>query len=285
MYAKILVGFDDSPPSRAALIEAAHWAKRHGGSISLVHAVFFDTEEFGIAPEQHEKRVQNGVRFCTRARDLYSAEFGIEISSQVREGDPHEAILAATSSNGADLVVLGTFGRKGLNRLIMGSVTSQVIVHSPVDVLVVNKQCTECTGTYRTILVPFEGSAPSRKALERACMIAKADGGTVTALYVIPRYEEMVGFLKTEGIRERMYDQAGRIVDSAVALGRNAGIDVTPEIRDGHAGMTIIDEARKVTDGLIVMGSHGYRGIEKAILGSTAERVIVDAPCPVLVAR
>lgn len=65
-----------------------------------------------------------------------------------------------------DLIVMGTYGRRGLNRLIMGSVTSQVIVKSAVDVLVVKK---ECTGGYRSILLCYDGSEFSRKALARAC--------------------------------------------------------------------------------------------------------------------
>ena len=60
MYGKLLVGYDDSPASRAALLEAAHWVKQHGGELALVHAAFFDTEEFGIAPEQLEKRIALG---------------------------------------------------------------------------------------------------------------------------------------------------------------------------------------------------------------------------------
>lgn len=57
MYNTILVGLDDSISSKAALKESSNWIKRHGGKIILVHAIYFDEEEFGIAPEQLEKRL------------------------------------------------------------------------------------------------------------------------------------------------------------------------------------------------------------------------------------
>jgi hypothetical protein len=56
MYRNLLVPYDDSAFSRAALLEAAHWTRRHQGKLTILHAVFFDTEEFGIAPDLREKR-------------------------------------------------------------------------------------------------------------------------------------------------------------------------------------------------------------------------------------
>lgn len=285
MYKTIVVGYDGSQPSSAALIEAANWVRRYGGKIYLVHAVFFDTEEFGIAPEQHEKRLINGEQLCATTKDSMSAEFGIKIESRLCEGEPHEVLLDTARTEKADLVVLGTYSRRGLNRLLMGSVTSQVIVRSPIDVLVVNKQCTECTGTYHSILVSYDGSGPSKKAVERACGLAKINGGTVTALYVIPRYEEMIGFFRTEGIEKSLRSEAEKIIQQAVDLGKFHGVTIEPQIAEGHTAEKIVDTTKRLKEALILMGSHGYHGLNKAILGSTAERVIVDAPCPVLIAR
>jgi len=198
MYETILVGFDDSQYSKAALIEAANWIKRHGGKLILVHAVYFDTEEFGIAPEQLEKRLKVGEKACIQTKKMLTSEFGIEVQSLLCEGDPPTVIVDIAREKKADLIMLGTYGRKGLNRLLMGSVTSQVIVNSPADVLVIKKPCTECTGEYKSILVPFDGSVPSQTALNRACQLSKIDNAEVTVLYVIPRYEEMIGFFRKE---------------------------------------------------------------------------------------
>lgn len=285
MYEKILVGFDDSLPSKAALLEASNWVKKHGGKIILVHAVYFDTEEFGIAPEQLEKRLKIGEKVCIQTKEMLTSEFGIEVQSLLCEGDPPNVIVDIAREKKADLIVLGTYGRKGLNRLLMGSVTSQVIVNSHTDVLVVKKECSKCTGVYKSILVPFDGSEFSKKAIVRACELSKIDNAQVTVLYVIPRYEEMIGFFKTDSIKKSLMFEAQRIVDEAKGIASKQGVVVNTEITEGPSGEEILTTAFKLNNDLIVMGSHGWRGVSKAIMGSTAERVITNASCPILVVR
>lgn len=285
MYRKILVGYDESPASRAALLEAAHWVKNHGGELALVHAVFFETEEFGIAPEQLEKRIALGRRLCTAAVESVGTDPGVPARSIICEGEPPEVLLDTADGMGADLLVLGTYGRRGLRRMLMGSVTAQVIGKARADVLVVHRPCQECRGEYRTLLVPYDGSAFSRAALGRACELAGLDGARVTALYVIPRYEEMIGFMRTEGISARLAEEAQKIVADAVRIGAERGVTVETRVADGPAADRVVDEVKKSRFELVVMGSHGHRGMERALLGSTAERVILNAPCPVLVVK
>jgi nucleotide-binding universal stress UspA family protein len=285
MYETIVVGFDESNSSKAALTEAAHWIKRHGGKIILVHAVYFDEEEFGIAPDQLEKRLKVGEKVCVQTKKMLTSEWGIEVQSLLCEGDPPTVIMDIANGKKADLIVLGTYGRKGLNRLLMGSVTSQVIVNSPTDVLVVKKPCTECTGTYRSILVAFDGSEFSRKALKRACDLSKIDGAEITALYVIPRYEEMVEFFRTGSIQKSLYREGQKIIDRAKELASEEGISIKTIIEEGHAGDKIIETAGRQGNDLIVMGTCGWRGLNKAIMGSSTERVVIHATSPILVVR
>ncbi len=285
MYKTILVGFDDSVSSKAALTEAANWTKKHGGKIILVHAVYFDQEEFGIAPDQLEKRLKVGEKVCVETKEMLASEFGVDVHSLLCEGDPPEVILEVADGKKADLIVLGTYGRKGINRLLMGSVTSQVIVNSPVDVLVVKKPCTKCTGTYASILVPFDGSDASKKALERACRLSKMDGAGVTVMYAIPRYEEMIGFFRTSSIQKSLMEEARKITDVAKDFASAQDVRVETVIEEGPAGDKVVAAANRLSSDLIVMGSYGWRGVNKAIMGSTAERVIMNASCPVLVVR
>jgi nucleotide-binding universal stress UspA family protein len=285
MYNTLLVGFDDSQPSKAALAEAANWVKRHGGDVILVHAVYFDTEEFGIAPTQMEKRLQRGEKVCMETKEMIAREFGIQAKSVLCEGEPPEVLVSMAREKKADLIVLGTFGRRGINRLLMGSVTSHVIVNSPVDVLVVKKPCAECTGTYRSILVSYDGSEFSNKALDRACSLSKIDGSEITVLYVIPRYEEMLGFFRTDSIRSSMNQEAQKIIGTATVAASAAGVSVKTAIQEGHAAEKITETAAALKADLVVMGSYGWRGVNKAIMGSTTERVLIGAPCPVLAVR
>jgi len=285
MYNNIVVGYDGSDFSRAALKEVAGWIKRHGGKASLVHGVFFDEEEFGIAPVQLEKRVELGKKICYQARETALSEFGIELESLVCEGEPPDVVVNTARGKDADLIALGTHGRKGIKRLLMGSVTSRVIMDSPCDVLVVKRPCGDCGGRFGSILVPFDGSASSIKALERSCQLSKLDDSEVSALYVIPRYEEMMGFFKTESVKRSLADEAEKILGKAREAASALGVTIKTDIQEGQAAEKTVESAGILKSDLVVMGSHGWRGVNKAIMGSTAERVITLASCPVLVAR
>jgi len=285
MYKNIVVAFDGSEYSKAALIESSSWIKRHSGGIILLHAVYFEEEEFTNAPEQREKRFKLGKEFCYQTKDKVLSEFGVQVESLVCEGEPPDVIVDIAREKKADLISMGTHGRKGIKRLIMGSVTSKVIVNAPCDVMVVKRPCTECTGEYKSILVPFDGSEFSKKALGRACKLSKIDNAEITVLYVIPHYEEMIEFLKTESIKKGLLEEAQKIIDVAREIASGYGIAIKTDVRDGHAGEKIIESAKMLKNDLIVMGAHGWRGVSKAIMGSTTERVIMNASCPVLVVK
>lgn len=285
MYKKILVAIDDSEFSKAAVIESANWVKKHGGKIILLHGIYFDEEEFSNAPGNLDKRIELGKEICKRAQLLVEGEFGLEAEAIVREGDPPKLITTIAAERDADVIAIGTYGRRGLRRLIMGSVASSVMADSPCDVLVVKKPCTECTGSYSSILVPFDGSVFSRKALVRACELAKVDSAAITALYVIPRYEEMIGFFKTESIKNSLYQEAEKILAAAKEIAIAQGVPVNCEIDEGNAGDRIVDAVVRLRSDLIVMGTYGWRGVNKAIMGSTTERVLMDASIPVMAVR
>ncbi len=285
MYTTVLVAHDSSESSRAALAESCRLVRKHGGRLIMIHAVFFDEEEFGIAPEQREKRFEIGRNACAVSKKEISAEFGIEAESIVCEGEAVNIIIDTAREKGADLIAMGTHGRKGLRRLLMGSATSGVIVNSPVDVMVIKKPRGDSGGSYSSILLPFDGSDFSKKALERGCRLAKEDSGKITILYVIPRYEEMIGFFRSDSIRKSLRDEAEKIVDIAREIAAGFGVPIKTEIREGQTADEIAQAASKLNSDLIVMGTYGWRGVNKAIMGSTTERVIISAPCPVLAVR
>jgi nucleotide-binding universal stress UspA family protein len=287
MYNSIVVGFDESESSKAALKEASLWIKNHGGKLFLVHAVYFDQEEFTAQPSQMERRFEIGTRFCKDAKKDLHDNYGLNgsIESVICEGEPPEVIVEVAEGKKADLIALGTYGRKGLKRLIMGSVTSQVVLNATCDVLVVKKPCSKCSGSYQSLLVPFDGSQSSRKALMKACNLAKVDGAEVSVLYVIPRYEEMIDFFKTDSVKKSLFQEAEKIVDGAKSIAAGSGVSIKAVVQEGHADEKIVEIANTMKHDLIVVGTHGWRGVNKALLGSTAERVIAHTSCPVLIAR
>jgi nucleotide-binding universal stress UspA family protein len=287
MYKSIVVGYDESPYSKAALAEVSQRVKKNGGVVTLVHAVFFDQEEFVLLPAHREKRMEIGAHLCNAAKTDTQAAYGLDgrVEALVCEGEPPETIVDTAKGKNADLIALGTHGRRGLKRLLMGSVTSQVILNSPCDVLVVKKPCDKCTGSYASLLVPFDGSPSSEKALARACALAKEDGAEISVVYVIPRYEEMMEFFKTDSVKKSLFQEAEKIIEKAKQLAAAQGARIKAVVQEGHAGEKIVELADTMKHDLIVTGTHGWRGMSKAILGSTAERIIAHASCPILIAK
>jgi len=287
MYSNIVVGFDDSEFSKAALLESSRWIKRHGGKIALVHAVFFDTEEFAIAPGQREKRFELGKKVCFQSKETLSIELGLDgsIEALVCEGEPHEVVVDIAASKNADLIALGTHGRKGFKKLFMGSVTSRVIASSPCDVLVVNKPCVQCEGKYDSILISYDGSEFSKKSLKRACELAKSDGSEITALYVIPHYEVFI----TSSMEESMIHDAQKIMEDAKKIASGHGVEIKTEIVEEHVAEKtaekIVETANRLKSNLIIRGPHGWSGINKAMIGSITEDIIINALCPVLIIK
>jgi nucleotide-binding universal stress UspA family protein len=290
MFDRIVIGYDDSESSKAALREASLWADGHGGALSIVHAVYFDAEEFAIPPAQIERGVERATRFCREAQARTVAECGglaERTRVLVREGEAPAVLARVAAEERADLVALGTFGRSALRRLLVGSVTAEVVLESPCDVLVVKRPCGACNGRYTSILVAFDRSESSKKALVRAAELAKAEGAKLTVLYVIPRYEEMVEFLRTDAIEGSLRAAADKVLAEARAIATAAapGLEVATRVGGGHAADEILAAARQLGSDLVVMGTHGWTGVSKAIMGSTTSRVITHATSPVLVVK
>jgi nucleotide-binding universal stress UspA family protein len=264
MYKNIVVGFDNTEYSKAAVIEVSNRVKSQGGKFILVHAVHFEEEEPGITAQKKDERIQYGKNVCYQTKEMVASEFGIEADELVCEGEPAEVITNIAREKTADLIAMGTYGS---------------------DVLVVKKPCTECTGTYCSVLLPFDGSEFSKKALKRACQLSESDGCLLTVLYVIPRYEEMIGFFRTESIKKSLMEEANKILDTAREIASAEGVVINMEIREGAPGEEIVKTADKLENDLIVMGTYGWQGVNKAIMGSTTERVIMHASCPVLAVK
>ncbi len=285
MYENIVVAFDGYKHSKAALMETVNWIKRHGGSAVLVYTVYFDEEEFGIIPEQLEKRMTIGRTLCDQAKKDVSSAFGINLESIVCEGDPSDTLIEIARAKKADLIAIGTHGRSGIKKFLMGSVTSGVIANSTCDVLVVKKADSGWSGRYSSILLPFDGSGPAIKALEQACRISIMDGSAVTVLYVVPRYEEMIEFFRSSTIQDSLMKEAQKITSLAVDLALEKGVKLKVLIEDGDVISKISGTAVREKNDLIIMGSHGWGGVNKAYIGSTTERLIMYADSPILVVR
>jgi nucleotide-binding universal stress UspA family protein len=139
----------------------------------------------------------------------------------------------------------------------------------------------------KRILVPVDFSVPSQEALNFARRLASSFGADITLLHVVENmpvavFPEMPAYLDYSG---EDFDAAERDLQALAAEVAGGLKTVRAMVRNGLAAHEIVEAARELDSDLIVIATHGYTGWKHFCLGSTAERVVRTAPCPVFVAR
>ena len=136
---------------------------------------------------------------------------------------------------------------------------------------------------YKRILVPVDGSEVSGKALAAALQLAQLKGGRVRLVHVLEQASHVDGYAL-----HLARDYASKVLAEASATAKAAGVDCDQRVVDvpgRRLGEIVADEARAWEADLVVVGTHGRRGVGRALLGSGAEQVVRLAPVPVLAIR
>ncbi|HYI88090.1 MAG TPA: universal stress protein [Burkholderiales bacterium] len=144
---------------------------------------------------------------------------------------------------------------------------------------------------YQKILVAVDGSAAANKGLREALRLAKAERARLFILHVVNDYvviAAMGGVAPPRDLGPLLRESGERILANAKALASKQGVKpelVLREILSGPAAEAIVREARRRRADLIVLGTHGRRGVRRMVMGSDAEQVVRIAPMPVLLVR
>jgi nucleotide-binding universal stress UspA family protein len=141
---------------------------------------------------------------------------------------------------------------------------------------------------FRRILVPVDGSATSNKALVMALDIARDSDSHVRLIHVVDELAYMTGFEASGEVLAIVREGAQRVLAEATEIAKSAGVPVETHLIDepGHRmGDQVCNEAAEWEADLIVVGTHGRRGMSRLMLGSGAEQIIRLAQVPVLVVR
>lgn len=141
---------------------------------------------------------------------------------------------------------------------------------------------------FKRILVPVDGSDKSTDALKAAVKLARTNSGRVRLLHAVDEIAFLGATAYSAAIVESARQRAGEVLAEGLALARSGEVQADSELIDMPAqrlGHTVADAAREWDADLIVVGTHGRRGIERVLLGSGAEQIIREAPVPVLVIR
>jgi nucleotide-binding universal stress UspA family protein len=293
---RILCPTDFSEFSSRALAHALPLAKWYEATIAALHVYSFfappPTKLPTIAARPHlstesrEEILHDLREFTEPARRA-----GLLVEHLVVEGDPVDEIVKAAGR--ADLLVLGTHGRRGFEKLMLGSVAERVLRKSPCPVLTVPRRAPESppdgSPAFKTIVCPVDFSEESQRALEFALSLAKEADSGLSLLHVVEALPEIgppdrscfdlmaYGELVRRIARDRL---RALIPEGARQWCRPEAI-----VASGKAYRCILKVAEERRADLIVMGVTGRGRIDRMLFGSTTAQVVREATCPVLTIR
>ena len=277
-WKRILAATDFSPSAERALRSAELLCRQAGARLHLLHVVQLPAPTYlgriGLDRDLKESWLEGArVRLADLARELSAR--GVEVETIVREGKPWREILDSAREQEADLICLGNSGHSAVERLLLGSTAENVVRRSDVPVLVVRDR--PLAGV-RRILVPVDFDPGTRKAV-RFALDSFPPSTEITALHVVaplPPGNPVVGPLVPDlaAIREKVRG----LLDKEGARG------VIEEVRlMADPAAAILEAAKRKDVDLLVLTTHGRRGMARAMLGSVAEKIVRHADRPVLV--
>ena len=213
---------------------------------------------------------------------------GQPITTRIEVGIPSQALQTVAQTIGADLLVVGTHGRTGLDHVLVGSTAERIVRVSPCPVLAVkaDKAAGAAATTIKRIVVPIDLSTCSLDALEYAVQFAKPLGAAVTILHAMEPVAYGLDFSLShakEWKEQREYLEKRLNVLSACVTAQ--GVQADHVLRPGLPADSIVSYVSQQGFDLMIMGTHGRRGISHVLLGSIAGAMLRHAPCPVLTVR
>lgn len=282
MYDTILVPTDGSTAAETAVETALDLAQRFDASLHAINVVELDEYPADVESEAAEEVTQRGEETLATVRDQ-AADVGVSATTHVIEtADPtHQTIIDYAIDHDAALIVMGTHGRTGLNRLVLGSVTERTLRTSPVPVLTVHEDIT-LDPDFETILVPTDGSEAANVAADHGITLAGATDAAMHVVHVVDLTAVSGEFGGAE-VLNALEEAGQQAVDDVIDRARKADLrTVEASVLSGTPARAILDYAEERDIDLIVMGTHGRTGLERYLLGSVTEKIVRVADVPVL---
>lgn len=288
-FGKIVSLYDFSAPGRAALRVAERLASRFRSRLEIVH-VWEMGPTYLIGDWGHQVEPLKNILNRRLYRDVQNLSKGKDgrrpksIKGILGAGDPKTAALEVLKDERPDLVVMGSHGRTGFQRFLMGSVAEKMVRRSPAPVWVVRKPPRRLP---KRILVPVDFDESSRHAVSVAIELARRFSARVEIVHVVPMVENLAPFPEmqiyfpltlTEDLRKNSRKRLERL--AAEFLPSRIPVDL--HVLTGAPADAICRRARSMRADLIVIPTHGRRGLAHVILGSVSQAVIRRAPCSTL---
>jgi nucleotide-binding universal stress UspA family protein len=284
-FKKIVCATDFSAGADHALDMAIKVAIQQDAELVIVHAwelpayageVFASPALLEGVLEDDERLVAKAVRHAhdrgvARASGKQLRGVGWQIIVELAKADP-----------AIDLIVVGTHGRTGIRRVLLGSVAQKIVRSAPVSVLAVHPE--DRIEPLGLVLWPTDLSEAAAYAGELAASLIDAPGGVMERVHVIEKPRGLERSAEAVAIVEDLERRGSELLERSLP-GLGGSIRVTRRAIAGHPSgelLALLDEERY---DLVAVGSHGRKGLAQLWLGSIAELLVRHAHCPVLVAR
>lgn len=292
-FKKILVPVDFSEPSKKALTYGFTLATQFNSQLLITHIVpessalmyAFPTEMWKVEKEQHEKARRE---IDTLVRAEYASKLNLQ--TIIKIGSIEGELLGIVTDEAVDLVVMGTHGRRNLGRWFIGSVTEHLLRKVPAPVLTVSHVGSEehAVGlvSLKQILYATDFSESSTAGLKYAIELARGTGARLTVMHVVDHDDRILWgpalITHLENERAKLVQEIRKKLAELIAREKPPDIEIEPLVVEGKSFRKIVEVAEQRGMDIIVLNLQSKSMLERALLGSTAERVVRLARTPVL---
>jgi len=286
----ILFPTDFSDVAEGAFAHATHLALQYNATIHVFNVVAPDADgdanpmdflpmESANADASEERAQHVEVQTVTQERGTVPVVY-----AQTNSTSPADAIVERAADQDVDLVVMGTHGRQGMDRLLSGSVSEEVVRRAPCPVFTVLDRDGETGGPQiDRVLAPVDLSDQSELVLHHAAALSGSYAAPLDLLHVVEEaaYPNVYGVDSLSSSLPNVQDRAREALETLAAELDLRTDPVNVHVLAGNAARDIVEFAADNAADLIVMATHGRTGLERFLIGSVAEKVVRRAPCPV----
>jgi nucleotide-binding universal stress UspA family protein len=280
----VLIATDFSHHSDIALRFGLSLAQLYGAQAEIVYVL--PTDEYVLSGPEGLHAAQEAARrdlleFKSRLHNLGSAGECADSQVSMLQGPVAECLLQCARQRKVDLIVLGTHGRGGFGKVVLGSVAEKVFRHSPIPVLTVGPNIHRHRGINQThhILAPCDLTPRSHPALEYACALAEEHNSELTVLHVVDRLAEVTK-LDPERVKEEIQKQLMDLVARYTAH-----VAIRYRVEFGNVSSAILRVASEIDSDFIVLGVRCSSGALDRFMWPIAYELVRSATCPVLTIR
>lgn len=291
----VVVATDFSPTAGLALDRACELAKARGDRLVLAHAVSIEPvpmagPELLVLPVDYESKIHEASETALQKLVDETKQKGIDVSGSLAVGPPVDVVLQAAEAHHASLVVIGTRGMSGFKHLLLGSVAEAIVRKSPHPVLTVHPGDARPLSKIEHVIVPTDFSDEAAHVIEHLSDVLPSDHRPKLSLVHVYQLPVIVAPLvglapEMPALAEDAREEAHKALDPLAELLRGQGFEVDVIGREGDPATVISDLTESAGADLVVMSTRGLSKLEQILLGSTTERVVQHAHCPVLTLR